>query len=167
MGDVKTVDARAGNAPDDGLPVDGLPVDGLPDDGLPDDGLPDDGLPDDGTPVDGTPVDGTPVDGTPVDGDGTRVDKAPPPSLARQKTYIVENGDILNLATRKSILRIVLMDIGKSAADEQFVIIKNQASADVSLNLDKIDNPDVVLHIFNIVSNRRASLNEPANISGW
>jgi hypothetical protein len=92
---------------------------------------------------------------------------APPPSLARQKTYIVENGDILNLATRKSILRIVLMDIGNSAADEQCVIIKNQASADVSLNLDNIDNPDVILHIFNIVSNRRASLNEPANISGW
>ena len=45
------------------------------------------------------------------------------------------------------------------------VILENQTTGEVSVHLDNIDNPDVILHIYNIVSNRRASLNEPANSS--
>jgi hypothetical protein len=89
--------------------------------------------------------------------------REPPPSAARQKTFVVENG---------AILRLVMMEVGKTvtvatAEGEEVrpVILENQTTGEVSVHLDNIDNPDVILHIYNIVSNRRASLNEPANSS--
>jgi len=97
--------------------------------------------------------------------------REPPPSISRQKTFVVENGGILDRDTKKAILRLVMMEIGKTttvvdaAGEEEIrpVVLENQTTGEVSVHLDNIENPDVVLHIYNIVSNRRASLNEPAN----
>lgn len=111
--------------------------------------------------------------------------RGPPPSAARQKTYVVENGGILDFDTKKAILRLVMMEVGRtvtattSGPDGEEVgrpvtgpdgeevtrpvILVNQTTREVSVHLDNIDNPDVILHIYNIVSNRRATLNEPAN----
>lgn len=84
---------------------------------------------------------------------------------------MVENGGILDRDTKKAILRLVLMEVGSTATgfdtagkvEVRPVILENRTSGEVSVHMDNIDNPDVVLHIYNIVSNRRAALNEPAN----
>ena len=97
--------------------------------------------------------------------------REPPPSVSRQKSFIVENGGILDVDTKKAILRLVMMEIGKTvtvtAADgskeERPVVLENRTTKEVSVNLDNVDSPEIILHIYNIVSNRRASLNEPAN----
>lgn len=95
-----------------------------------------------------------------------------PPTAARQKTFVVENGAILDRDTKKAILRLVLQEVGKAvtvatAEGEEVhpVILENQTTGEVSVNLDNINNPDVIVHIYNIVSNRRAALNEPADSS--
>lgn len=93
-----------------------------------------------------------------------------PPPIDRQKTYVVENGQILDLDTKKAILRLVMMEIGKTAVVEDSagavsrpVVLEKQSTGEVSIHLDHIDNPEVILHIYNIVKNRRAQLDEPAN----
>jgi hypothetical protein len=96
--------------------------------------------------------------------------REPPPSAARQKTFVVENGAILDRDTKKAILRLVMMEVGKTVATAEGegvrpVILENRTTGEVSVHLDNIDNLDVILHIYNIVSNRRASLNKPANSS--
>ena len=92
-----------------------------------------------------------------------------PPSLSRQKGFIVENADILNAETMKAILRIVMMEVGKETVIRRDgrvvqtspVILENSVTREVSISLDNIENPEVIRHIYNIVNNRRASLNEP------
>jgi hypothetical protein len=98
--------------------------------------------------------------------------REPPPSASRQKTFVVENAAILDQDTKKAILRLVMMEVGKTntvataeGTEVRPVILENRTTGAVSIHLDNIDNPDVILHIYNIVSNRRASLNEPANSS--
>lgn len=94
-----------------------------------------------------------------------------PPSAFRQMTYVVENGGILDRDTKKAILRLVMMEVGKTVTATgpdgeevtRRVILENRTTGEVSINLDNIDNPDVILHLYNIVSNRRTALNEPAN----
>lgn len=96
-----------------------------------------------------------------------------PPTTSRQKTFVVENGAILDPDTKRAILRIVMMEVGKTATattadgkeEVRPIILENQTTRELSVHLDNIDNPDVLLHIYNIVNNRRASLNEPANVS--
>jgi len=97
--------------------------------------------------------------------------REPAPSVNRQKTFIVENSEILDRETKKAILRLVMMEIGKTTnivgddgeTSVVSVVLENQTTGEVSVNLDLIDNSDLVLHIYNIVSNRRALLNEPAH----
>lgn len=96
-----------------------------------------------------------------------------PPTVARQKAFVVENGGILDRDTQKAILHLVMMEVGRTvtAAKDYYgktpevrpVVLENQTTGEVSINLDNINNPEVLLHIHNIVSNRRASLNKPAN----
>ena len=90
------------------------------------------------------------------------------PSLSRQKSYIIENESILDHNTKIAILGIVIMEVGPTtmANDEKIshpIILENQTTKEVSINLDNIDNVEVIRHIYNIVSNRRALLSEPAN----
>ena len=97
---------------------------------------------------------------------------APPPPISRQKTFIVENADILDTDIKKAILRITIMEVGREVvvkgSDGEIVqtkpvIMENVTTREVSINLDNIDKPEVVLHIYNIISNRRVSLNEPVH----
>ena len=81
------------------------------------------------------------------------------PTPARQRRYIVEsaNAGMLDHATKRAIVNIVMMEIGESA------LIKNKASGDLSIDLDQIENIEVIQHIYNIVCNRREILNRPVH----
>ena len=92
------------------------------------------------------------------------------PPLGRQKSFIVENAGILDCETKKAILRLVMMEIGRVAPgggdgggepEARPVVLEQGATKEVSIDLDNIDNPEVVLQLYNIVNNRRASLMEP------
>ncbi len=88
-----------------------------------------------------------------------------PPPPARQKSFICENAGILDLETKRAILRLVMMEIG-AARGPRPVVLEQGAAKEVSLDLDNIENPEVVLQLYNIVSHRRASLNEPVREVG-
>jgi hypothetical protein len=97
------------------------------------------------------------------------------PPLGRQKSFIVENAGILDSETKKAMLRLVMMEIGRMAPGggeglggepaPRPVVLEQGATKEVSIDLDNIDNPEVILQLYNIVNNRRASLNEPARDS--
>ena len=99
--------------------------------------------------------------------------RQPPPSLSRQKTYIVENADILDMDTKKAILCTVMMEVGKERAIRNTsnavppesetvpIVSENLATRELSINLDNIESAEVILHIYNSVYNRRAALDEP------
>lgn len=99
-------------------------------------------------------------------------ERPPPPSIDRQKEFIVENADNLDINTKKAILRVVMLEVGEtgevtdteSASGKRVVpvVLENKASQEVSISLNNIENAEVILHIYNIVYNRRAALNEPA-----
>jgi hypothetical protein len=80
------------------------------------------------------------------------------PSTSQQKTFIVENANILNRETKLAILSIVMMEIGSS------VIMETGASKEVDIDLDAIAalNEEVIGHIYNIVLTRREALSQPA-----
>ncbi len=88
-----------------------------------------------------------------------------PPPPARQKSFICENAGILDLETKRAILRLVMMEAG-SARDRRPVVLEQGAAKEVSIDLDVIENLEVVLQLYNIVSHRRASLNEPMREAG-
>ena len=104
---------------------------------------------------------------------GFATERQSQPSVARQKTFIVEHADILDEITMKTIQRIVMMAIGGKEIvirdpDEKVVqtipvVLESGTTHEISINLDNIDNPDIILQIYNIVYNRRAALNEPAH----
>ncbi len=80
-------------------------------------------------------------------------------SSKQQMTYIVENASILNNETKKSILSLVMMEVGKS------VLLDSGAAKEVNIDLDKLNdiNAEVVAHIYNIVLARREALGRPVN----
>ena len=90
------------------------------------------------------------------------------PPASRQKAFIVENVDILDRETRKSILSLVMMEIGRSTAitqkdgtQKKLPVVLEGSLHSVSINLDNIHNSEVISHIYNIVNNRRISLCQP------
>ena len=91
------------------------------------------------------------------------------PPMSRQKAFIVENAGILDVETKKAILRYVMMEVGRAAPcrdggepELRPVVLEQGVTKEISIDLDNIDSAEVVQTLFNIVSNRRASLNEPA-----
>ena len=80
------------------------------------------------------------------------------PNLNRQKTFIIENSNILNREIKIAILSIIMMEIGPS------VIMDSVRSKGLNINLDAIGeiNPDILNHIYNIVKTRIDTLNQPA-----
>ena len=88
---------------------------------------------------------------------------APPPSrpgIAQQKRFIAENAIVLNRSAQLAILSIVMMEIGPAVATE----LSTGGTKELDLDLDEIArvNPDVLAHIYNIVSTRRTELSQPA-----
>ena len=80
------------------------------------------------------------------------------PSTSQQKTFIVENANILNRETKLAILAIVMMEIGPS------VVMDTGGTKEVDIDLDAVTaaNEEVIAHIYNIVLARRNSLGHPA-----
>lgn len=87
------------------------------------------------------------------------------PSISRQKSFSVENSDILNYKTKTIILSLVMMEIGKNTTinNKSYPVILENQKGEVSINLDNINNNDIILHIYNIIRNHRLSLTEPAH----
>ena len=91
------------------------------------------------------------------------------PPLGRQKSFIVENAGILDRETKKAVLRLVMMEIGRVASsggeadpEPRPVVLEQGTTKEVSIDLDNIDSAEVILQLYNVVNNRRAALNEPA-----
>lgn len=96
------------------------------------------------------------------------------PSLAQQKSFIVDNVAVLNRETKISILSIVMMEIGTSAPGEagpgeaapahSRPVMYESGGREVDVDLDAVGaiNPEVLTHIYNIVHARREQLSQPA-----
>jgi len=80
------------------------------------------------------------------------------PSTSRQKSFIVENSGILNLAAKRSILSIVMMEIGPS------VVLESGGAQETNIDLDAVGdtNEEVLAHIYNIAWARLQAMNQPA-----
>jgi hypothetical protein len=97
--------------------------------------------------------------------------KSPIPSISRQKTFIIDNAAVLDVNAQMSILRIVMLEVGKTItvagtdgnAESRPVILESGRGKRPAIHLDNLENPEVILHIYNIVNNRRDALNVPAN----
>ena len=78
----------------------------------------------------------------------------------RQKTFIIENSNILNKEIKIAILSIIMMEIGPSVIMDSI----QKESKGLNINLDAIGeiNPDILNHIYNIVKTRIDTLNQPA-----
>ena len=86
---------------------------------------------------------------------GERTPRAP--STGQQKTFIVENANILNRETKLAILSIVMMEIGPE------VVMETGGVKEVDIDLDAVTaaNEEVLRHIYNIVLSRRKALSRP------
>jgi hypothetical protein len=89
-----------------------------------------------------------------------------PPPLGRQKTFIVENAEILDHDAKKAILRLVMMEgngraPGGASPDGRLVVLERGVSREVSVDLDAVESPEVILQIYNVVQARRLALDEP------
>jgi hypothetical protein len=80
------------------------------------------------------------------------------PSVGQQKTFIIENVDILNRETKVAILSIVMMEVGPGVIMEA-----GGFEEEVNIDLDAVarTNEDALRHIYNIVAARREALNRP------
>jgi hypothetical protein len=78
-------------------------------------------------------------------------------SLDAKKTFIVENASLLNAEVQRSILRLVIMEVG---TDDVFEA-GGARGVDVDLDAVAAANPDVLTHIYNIVRTRREVLCTP------
>ena len=89
------------------------------------------------------------------------IDNQKLPNLNRQKTFIIENSNILNREIKIAILSIIMMEIGSSVIMDS---VKSKESKGLNINLDAIAeiNPDILNHIYNIVKTRIDTLNQPA-----
>jgi len=78
------------------------------------------------------------------------------PSINRQKTFIVDNAGILDYENKRTIIMLVMMH-----ESSQNAIFENRTAKNISIDLDQIDNPDLILQLYNIVNNKRNVLNQP------
>lgn len=85
-------------------------------------------------------------------------------SLDAKKTFIVENAGLLNAEVQRSILRLVIMEVGTVIQEAGTnVVFEAGGARGVDVNLDAVAaaNPDVLTHIYNIVRTRREVLCTP------
>ena len=81
--------------------------------------------------------------------------------LNAQKSYIIKNMNILDIETKKSILNLVMMEIGPSVVSDTI------GMKCVNIDLDEIQksNTAVITHIYNMVMAKVKSLNQPVGSS--
>lgn len=84
------------------------------------------------------------------------------PSVSRQKSFVIDNAAVLDLNTKKSILALVMMEIGPT------VVTESGAAKAVNIDLDAVaaENEDVLLNVYNMVRARLEALNTPARAGG-
>jgi len=97
------------------------------------------------------------------------------PTRDYQSDYIVDNAFTLDSKAKKAILDLVMMEVirpdseAEEGADsdsgqafDDVVLLCNQKGVEIvdGIQLDNINNPKVIEHIYNIVRNRRESLDE-------
>ena len=78
--------------------------------------------------------------------------------LKSKKTFIANSGEFLDDATKKQILRYILMNFSSNNSD---IILDNKDST--SINLDNIDKEEIIDYLYQIVKKRLESLDTPAN----
>jgi hypothetical protein len=93
--------------------------------------------------------------------------KNAPPSLLRQKQYIIDNADHLSERIRMTIFKLVMQEVGSTYENKKenrtdYVVMDHKGSKMVSINLDVIPDPGIITHIYNIVKRHIAVMNEPA-----
>jgi len=85
---------------------------------------------------------------------------APPPSLQRQKTFIIENASNLSLKIKMTILNMVMIEVGPHVAKDA-----STASKATIIDLDAVGaaNEEVITNIYNHVRAHREQLNQPSS----
>ena len=81
------------------------------------------------------------------------------PSLAQQKTYIIEQCRLLDRGAKLAILSLVMTEIADSESPSSSTATEGRDG--VYINLDSISNTDLVANIYNIVHAHHMSLNSP------
>ena len=81
------------------------------------------------------------------------------PSINQQKSFIIENSNILSREIKLTILALVTMEI-----EAEGVVRETGGAKEVDIDLDAVEaaNPEVITHIYNIVLSRREALSHPA-----
>lgn len=77
-------------------------------------------------------------------------------SVGTQKTFVIDNANILDRATKLAILKIVMLEVGPDP------IMEDSAKKNLGINLDLIENEEIIRNIYNIVYHRREALSRPA-----
>jgi len=77
----------------------------------------------------------------------------------QQLLFIKENENILNMSLKSKIIWIIKSNID----DTSTIFKKNSGLEGTFINLNEIlyKNPDIIINIYNLVSNRLALLNTP------
>ncbi len=100
------------------------------------------------------------------------------PSIERQKQFIAENGNNIDYNTRVSILRLLMHEFdiavppdgaasgappgSSDALPGAGLVTETRTGTDVDLNAVGAANPEVLLHVYNIVRARIDALKHPA-----
>lgn len=82
------------------------------------------------------------------------------PSVRIQKTFIIDNNDILDIKSKQKILRIVINE-NNSNENNKIIIMKNSITGHVSVNLNNIDNENTINEIYIIVKDYLEFLRTP------
>lgn len=79
-----------------------------------------------------------------------------PVNFNRIKKTISENSHNLNRETQLNILKLIMLE-----ADNSIIMETNKKEIDINLDLLENKNPELLLHIYNIVKRRIDILNQP------
>lgn len=80
--------------------------------------------------------------------------------LEQKKIFICANADILDVKTKQTILKIIMMEVGGDVVMEK--ASKDEKETNIDMDAVGRASEDVVHTIYNIVMTRRAALNQPA-----
>lgn len=83
-----------------------------------------------------------------------------------QKRYIIKNREFLSLANKNAIIDAIKDALVDIQYDEKKIFPDSSAKvAEVNIDLNEVEkiDPKIISDIYNIVKNRRESLNTPAS----
>lgn len=83
------------------------------------------------------------------------------PSARRQREYIQDNVKYLNKEDQKLVYRVVRMEIGDGDEERLNQVFFNHRPKGITIWLEKIDNPELIKRVYNIVRRRIEDLSQP------